>query len=188
MGKKERGGGVLTKGVVQRRIPPCHAPSLQPRIPLSSHLTPAPCPRIPSSSRLVPTSPCPCGVVPSLRRRPVLVSLSPPEGGGDVAWGSSWRGRRGGLAWWGSRSRWRGGGCRGRCRVQVVVVVDDVAWRGVDVLVASSTWRSLSLLWLHRRGVVVSGRRHGRPVVVVEVAPSSLSSWRCRRRVSTHIS
>ncbi len=46
---------------------------------------------------------------------------------------------------------------------------------------ASSTWR--------RHGVVVSGRRHGRPVVVVSVAPSSLSSCRrCRRVVAVVVS
>ena len=168
--------------------------------------------------RYIPSLPCPLASAPhplvlaprphiplSLRRRPVPAASSrprvavPSRGGWGcgmgvvVAWTSRWLGVAGvevivGVVWWGSRSRWRGGGCRCRCRVRVVVVVDDVAWRGVDVLVASSTWRSLLLLWLHRRGVVVSGRRHGRPVVVVKVAPSSLSSWRCRHRVSTHIS
>src|SRR6267378_554952 len=52
---------------------------------------------------------------------------------------------------------------------------------GVDVLVASSTWRSLSLSWLHRCGVVVlslsSWRRYHRVVVVFV---SSLT-WHPRR-------
>ena len=148
-----------SRGVVERYIPslPCPlAPAPHPLVPASS-LHPRPRPRVPI--------PVPILASPSMSSRPrprVAVPSSSPPGRGHVgmgvvvAWTSRWLGG-------GSRSRWRGGGCHCRCRVQVVV--DDVAWRG-----ATSTWL--------RRG---GGRRGG---VVVEVAPSSLSSWcRCRHRV-----
>src|SRR6267143_1449568 len=91
---------------------------------------------------------------------PVLASPSPPERGGDMAWGSSWRGRRAGVgvivvvevAWRGvgrSSLGWRGGG-RGRGGVAgavVVVVTCRSSW-------SLTTWRGggWTSLWLRRRG------------------------------------